>query len=164
MGFGGRIAQYLESTTEGGGLLHAVGQGALGIEVREGDEMLLNVLKAIEDTHSMMACVAERSLMRTLEGGCSVPIGVETSWVGAEGSKKLRLVSTVVSLDGTKGVDGERTEAVSTIDEADYFGKKVARDLVDKGAQKILDIINQNRSATAASAGAATTITIAVAS
>ncbi|KAK1655298.1 porphobilinogen deaminase [Colletotrichum phormii] len=143
MDYGARISQYLDS--ENGGTLHAVGQGALGIEARAGDERVLSVLRELEDEPTMLACVAERSVMRTLEGGCSVPIGVETSWVQVDGSKKLRLKATVVHVDGTQGVDAERIEAIATREEADDFGKLVAQDLVDGGAQKILDDINQVR-------------------
>lgn len=151
--YGARISQYLESSTEGGGLLHAVGQGALGLEVREGDQRVLGLLKTIEDAPTMVACFAERSLLRTLEGGCSVPIGVETSWVGEGDSKKLRLKATVVSLDGTEAVDGEREETISTLEQADSFGQRVAQELVERGARKILDVINQGRATTAAPAG-----------
>ncbi|KAK2759644.1 porphobilinogen deaminase [Colletotrichum kahawae] len=141
MDYGARISQYLES--ESGGILHAVGQGAIGVEARSDDERVLKLLKEYEDQTTMLACVAERSVMRTLEGGCSVPIGVETSWVEAEGAKKkLRVKATVVHVDGQQGVDAERTETIETAEEADDFGKLVAQDLVDRGAQKILDEIN----------------------
>ncbi|KAM7206508.1 Porphobilinogen deaminase, dipyromethane cofactor binding domain containing protein [Naviculisporaceae sp. PSN 640] len=151
MDFGGRISQYLSSGSEGGGMLHAVGQGALGLEVRENDEKMLGLLKAVEDTPTMMACFAERSLLRQLEGGCSVPIGVETAWLDGEedqeeeGGKKLRIRATVVSLDGKEYVDGEMVQEVASLAQADSLGKKLAQDLVDRGAQKILDAINKVR-------------------
>lgn len=148
--FGARIAQFLDSATPGGGLLHAVGQGALGLEVREGDERVLELLKAVQDTPTMMACFAERSVMRTLEGGCSVPIGVETTWVDEAGKKKLRLRVTVVSLDGKEAVDGERTGDVTTLEEAENLGKGLAEELAATGAQKILDDINKGRESGAA--------------
>jgi hydroxymethylbilane synthase len=152
MGFEGRIAQYLDSTTRLGdgkgnaGVLHAVGQGGLGIETRARDETVLSLLKAIEDTATMTACTAERSVMRALEGGCSVPIGVETAWEeDKSGNKVLRLRTTVVSLDGAQGVDGDDVAEVASLDDAEAFGRKVAQHMVDKGAQKILDVINAGR-------------------
>ncbi|KAK0720535.1 porphobilinogen deaminase, dipyromethane cofactor binding domain-containing protein [Lasiosphaeris hirsuta] len=152
MDFHDRIAQYLDSTTEGGGMLHAVGQGALGLEVRDGDERALKILKSIEDRPTMMACYAERSVMRMLEGGCSVPIGVETAWVdgedeadGDETTKKLRIRAVVVSLDGQEGVEAERAEEVASLAQADSLGKRVAQELAEKGAQRILDVINAKR-------------------
>lgn len=145
LNFGHRIAQYLDSNTEGGGLLHAVGQGALGLEVREGDDKILGLLKAAIDSQTMIACFAERSVMRTLEGGCSVPIGVETAWVEEEGKQKLRLRVTVVSLDGKQAVDGSRTTEVTSVEQAEAVGKALAQTLAGEGAQKILDEINQGR-------------------
>ncbi|KAK7749619.1 porphobilinogen deaminase [Cytospora paraplurivora] len=146
-GVGHRIDQYLESTSEGGGMLHAVGQGALGIEVRKGDETTLAMLKAVLDTETMLATEAERSIMRTLEGGCSVPIGVETDWVpGKDGvGQVLRLRSTVVSVDGSEGAEVEITEEVADLEAADALGKKAAQILVDRGANKILGAINGTR-------------------
>jgi porphobilinogen deaminase len=83
---GDRITQFLDSKTPGGGVLHAVGQGALEIEIREGDQRIIDLLRPLADMDATLACLAERSLMRTLEGGCSVPIGVERN-----GSKKESL-------------------------------------------------------------------------
>jgi hydroxymethylbilane synthase len=148
--FGARIAQYLDSSTEGGGLLHAVGQGALGLEVREEDERMKEMLKAVEDTPTMMACFAERAVMRTLEGGCSVPIGVETTWVEEGEKKKLRLRAVVVSLDGSKAVEDEATEEIASLAQAETMGKELAQKLAGMGAQQILDDINKGRASGAA--------------
>lgn len=79
LGMNSRITTYL--TKDDGGMLHAVGQGALGIEIRKGDARVAKLLSKIGCERTTLAVLAERSLMRTLEGGCSVPIGVETSWV-----------------------------------------------------------------------------------
>lgn len=142
MGFGGRIAQLLDSASSG--TLHAVGQGALGIEIREGDPRTQALVENIIHKPTMLACLAERAVMRALEGGCSVPIGVETAW-SEQGtpSAKLKLQATIVTLDGQFGIDAELTEAVSTPEQADALGKKVAQDMIERGAQKILDDINK---------------------
>lgn len=152
MGQDDRISQYLDSSEDGGEVLHAVGQGALGLECREGDERVLEVLRSIDHRPTHLAGAAERAVMRKLEGGCSVPIGVETTWPSED---KLRLKATVVSLDGIQGVDGEITAAVGTEEEAEALGQKLAAELVEKGAQKILDTINATRETTAPGAGAA---------
>ena len=139
---GYRITQRLDSKTPGGGLLHAVGQGALAIEVREGDEKVLGLLSGLVNQESTLAGTAERSLMHALEGGCSVPIGVETTWIE---KGKLLMKAIVVSLDGTESVESERLDEVLTVKEADEFGRTLAQELVDKGAAKILQAINQDR-------------------
>lgn len=142
MGYDERIAQWLDSTTEGGGMLHAVGQGALGMEIREGDEKTLEIIKPLLHEKTMLATFAERAVMRSLEGGCSVPIGVETKWLE---DGKLQLKATVVSLDGKEAVDGLSVEVIKTVEEAEDMGQKLAEDLARRGAQKILDFVNQGR-------------------
>ncbi|KAF1815315.1 porphobilinogen deaminase [Eremomyces bilateralis CBS 781.70] len=121
-----------------GGMLHAVGQGAIGIEARAGDARILKLLEAIACKQTTLACTVERALLRTLEGGCSVPIGVETRWV-AEGTLHVR--ASVVSVDGTEAVETEETAQVETVEEAEALGSAIAGTLRDQGAQKILEKI-----------------------
>jgi hydroxymethylbilane synthase len=52
----------------------------------------------------------------------------------------------VVSLDGREAVQGEKTEEVASLAQADSLGKRLAQELVERGAQKILDAINVGRS------------------
>lgn len=91
LGLESRITSYLSKST--GGILYAVGQGAIGIEVRSDDVAIKDLLAKVGCEKTTLACLAERSLLRTLEGGCSVPIGVETEWV----AKKTSLSTTVGS-------------------------------------------------------------------
>lgn len=79
IGLGSRITDYLSKSN--GGMLHAVGQGAIGVEIRTEDAEARKLFEKVGCERTTRACLAERSLMRTLEGGCSVPIGVETEWV-----------------------------------------------------------------------------------
>jgi hydroxymethylbilane synthase len=78
LGMTSRITSYL--SRENGKMLHAVGQGALGIESRKDDQAVAELLSRIGCDRTTRAVLAERQLMRILEGGCSVPIGVETRW------------------------------------------------------------------------------------
>lgn len=138
-----RITQYLGS--KDGGILHAVGQGALGLEIRKGDATVLELLNQLVDQKSTLACLAERALMRTLEGGCSVPIGVETEWLGQPQDSVLRMRAIVVSLDGSQSVEDTIDATVQTNEEATALGQKLAASLVEAGADAILKDINTNR-------------------
>lgn len=83
--------------------------------------------------------------MRALEGGCSVPIGVETEFI--EGPKSImRMRATVVSLDGKTSVLVEELMSIHNVGDADEFGRVVAQALVEKGAGEILKDIDLNRS------------------
>lgn len=149
MDFGGRISQFLEH--DGAGILHAVGQGALGVECRAGDERVLAALEKLKDSKTTLACLAERSLMRSLEGGCSVPIGVETKWLD---DGKLGLRATVVSVKGDQAVDAYIAEELTTEEQADALGKRIADELVAGGADEILNAINAGKAAEAEKAQA----------
>jgi hydroxymethylbilane synthase len=141
---GDRITQYLDSKSSG--MLYAVGQGALGIEIRKKDTVLQEMLSKIGHSETTYACLAERSLLRTLEGGCSAPLGVETEWVQtAEGSKKLRMRSVVVSVDGQKCAQVEVDGDVDSTESAEAFGVTVAKALVGEGAGAILEEIQHNK-------------------
>lgn len=138
-----RINQYLGS--KDGGILHAVGQGALGLEIRKGDTETLEFVNQLGDEKATLACLAERSLLRTLEGGCSVPIGVETEWVRQPDDHVLRMRAIVVSLDGTESVERSLDAALRTNDEATRMGRELAAKLVDGGAERILRAIVADR-------------------
>ena len=111
--------------------LHAVGQGALGIECRADDTEVLELLKAIEHQPTAQRCYAERAFLRELEGGCQVPIGVDTQLEGTT----LTLTGIVASVDGKKlvkdTVTGEATQA-------EELGIELAQKLREQGAQEIL--------------------------
>lgn len=120
--------------------LHAVGQGALGIECRQGDDDILNLLKVLEHEPTAHRCYAERAFLRELEGGCQVPIGVNTQIEG----DTLTLKGIVASLDGQTLISDTVTGAPT---DAEDMGKTLAVRLREQGAQEILDEINaQNRS------------------
>ncbi len=130
LGFGDRIHQSIPAEIS----LHAVGQGALGIECRDGDEETLKVIKFLEHTPTAQRCHAERAFLRELEGGCQVPIGVNTTIVDG----KLTLKGLVASLDGQKLVQNEVSGAA---EEAEQLGETLAAMLKDQGAMEILQVI-----------------------
>ncbi|HEY9706756.1 MAG TPA: hydroxymethylbilane synthase, partial [Oculatellaceae cyanobacterium] len=130
LGMSDRIHQVLPAEIS----LHAVGQGALGIECRADDPEVLELLKAIEHTPTALRCYAERAFLRELEGGCQVPIGVNTSLDGDQ----LTLTGIVASVDGQKvvkdTVSGDATEA-------EQLGNQLAQRMRQQGAQEILEEI-----------------------
>jgi hydroxymethylbilane synthase len=136
LGLEHRITSRLEPPD----MYYAVGQGALGVEIRVGDEKVNQLVSRINHKPTSMCCLAERSLMRTLEGGCSVPIGVESNYKADEGL--LTLSGIVVSVDGSEFVEGTVASVVYTDTDAEQAGKDLAADLIAKGAKKILDDIH----------------------
>lgn len=127
---GDRIHQSIPSDVS----LHAVGQGALGIECREGDTEILELLKALQHQPTAYRCYAERAFLRELEGGCQVPIGVNTVIEG----DTLTLTGIVASLDGQKLVKDTVSGLAA---DAEKLGVELAHRAKQQGAQEILDEI-----------------------
>lgn len=130
LGMSDRIHQVIPAEIS----LHAVGQGALGIECRTDDAEILNLLKALEHRPTALRCYAERAFLRELEGGCQVPIGVNTVIEG----DTLTLTGLVAALDGKKVVKGSVS---GSADQADQLGVDLALQLKEQGAQDILNEI-----------------------
>ena len=147
MGLAGQITEYFDEQT----LCPAVGQGALGIEARAGDENTLQALAALEDPWARMSITAERALLRRLGGGCQVPIAAHAH----RQEERLCLTAIVIRPDGsqwctdtecsplriTEG-DGEHL-----IEAAEALGRKVAENLLEQGADKILQELLQDETA-----------------
>ncbi|AFZ60574.1 hydroxymethylbilane synthase [Anabaena cylindrica FACHB-243] len=130
LGMSDRIHQVLPPEIS----LHAVGQGALGIECRADDSEVISILKAIEDPQTRDRCLAERAFLRSLEGGCQVPIGVNTEIVDGN----LTLTGIVASVDGQKLVQDTVTGLAN---DAEKLGTELANILRKQGATEILETI-----------------------
>ena len=93
---------------------HAVSQGALGVECRSNDGYVVRkILASLVDQKTMLECMAERVLMKCLEGGCSVPIGVKTRW--SDNNNHLTLEAIVLSLDGIQRVEASAKQNLDTV-------------------------------------------------
>ncbi len=133
LGWSHLVGDVLDATT----MLPAVGQGALGIEIRKGDSRVADYVSALHHSRSAQAALAERSLLRRLEGGCQVPIGTFGRFAG---DGVLMLDAIVGSVDGRKVVRG-KIHGPSA--EAESLGEKLAEQLLATGADEILSEIRR---------------------
>ncbi len=115
-------------------MLPAVGQGALAVQVRDGDTGIIDLVSILEHQGTRRETTAERALLRVLEGGCHAPIG---AFARAKHGK-LTLEGVVASIDGNK-VFREKVE--STPDMAHEAGVNLANTLKEAGAAEVLDQI-----------------------
>lgn len=118
-------------------MLPAVGQGALGIEIREGNELAENAIQKIHHEKTYMAVRAERSLLKALEGGCQVPIGAFAQ-VKPNG---LFLEAVVGSIDGSITF---RKKLRGSKQNPEKLGEALAKDLLKAGADVVLKEIYKN--------------------
>lgn len=127
LGLGGRITQLLPPEI----CLPAVGQGAIGVEIRAGDETIQNLVLYLDDPESRAAITAERAFLRRLEGGCQIPAGA----LGIVTRGRLRLEGVVASPDGRQLV---RSSMSGPAGEAADIGAGLAEELVHMGAGELL--------------------------
>lgn len=127
LGFDSQITQRL--TVEQ--MLPAVGQGALGIETRNGDDKSLDALRPIDDPATHAAVISERTLLASLRGGCLAPIG---AWARITSENMLQLSATVLSPDGKQRLISEAVH-----DEPISLGDVVAQQLIAQGAASLID-------------------------
>ncbi|MDH6124794.1 hydroxymethylbilane synthase [Kitasatospora sp. GP82] len=108
------------------------GQGALGIQVREDNAAIRELLAGVGDMAVHAAVRAERALLAELHGGCSVPVGAHAV-AGTDGM--LTLHAQVTSLDGRRRVSGTLS---GQSEEPEKLGTTLAGELLDQGAADIL--------------------------
>jgi len=134
LGLADRIHELIDPTIS----LHAVGQGALGIECREGDATVLGLIQVLEHRPTALRCRAERAFLRELEGGCQVPIGVNTCFSSPEAGGDLMLTGMVASLDGQRLI---RDQVSGPQEDPEALGITLALRLREQGAGSILEEI-----------------------
>jgi hydroxymethylbilane synthase len=124
LGWSGRIAEALEPEV----MCPAVGQGALAVETRIGE----NACQALDHAATRAAVTAERAVLSALGGGCLTPIGAHARVEG----EQIRLMAIVLSADGAQSV---RDEAEGLACDAQRIGCELGERLLKQGAARLLD-------------------------
>ncbi len=128
LGWEAKITQYLPPEVS----LPAIGQGALGIEIRRDDPETLETVSFLNDRETACAVRAERGFLKRLEGGCQVPIA---SFGRTEG-ETIFLEGLVGRPDGSQIL---RARAQGSVSDPESLGVELAEDLLRRGAKEILD-------------------------
>lgn len=141
LGFAERISALLTAPL----MYPAVGQAALGIECRDDDSDIVNLLRTISDARSRAEVLAERACLSTLRAGCHAPVGVlsqvqplasesaETGEASVEG--ELVLEAVVLSPDGKERF---HASVCGLTDAPERIGVEAAQQLLDQGASRVL--------------------------
>ncbi|MDP2855173.1 MAG: hydroxymethylbilane synthase [Smithellaceae bacterium] len=130
LGYMEKIAQYLPIEL----MLPAVGQGALGLQIRKADSELANVLAKLNHAATAAEVTAERSYLRALGGGCRLPIAA----LGKLAGKELSLEGLVAAPNGASIC---RDKVRGEIAEAEELGKRLADMIMEKGGKKLLNLV-----------------------
>jgi hydroxymethylbilane synthase len=109
--------------------LPAVGQGALGIEIRSSDDGILNLVADLEDMETAIATASERGVLVAVDGSCQVPVAAHAEHVGSE----LWLRALLADPDGSNLRREElRCPWPETLQRAQEAGAAVGRALRDR--------------------------------
>jgi hydroxymethylbilane synthase len=127
LGLSARIS-HIFSLTE---LLPAIGQGALGLEMRGDDDAVMETVSFLNHRVTEVTLRAERAFLKTLEGGCQVPIAGHAVLRG----DGLTLEGMVAELDGSRII---RDEVTGAKDSPEEIGVTLAERILSAGADRIL--------------------------
>jgi hydroxymethylbilane synthase len=134
LGWSQRIAETFAPDV----FMPAVGQGAVAVEARLGDNEAADLLAKLDDAETRSAIIAERALLKALQGGCQVPIG---AWARLERGEMV-LEACVTSVDGLQRV---KQRLAGAPDQGAQLGEQMARLLIETGAQAILAEVGRQR-------------------
>ncbi len=136
LGWSNRITQVLPPEI----CLPAVGQGALGVESRSADKEILALLQKLNHNETRIGITAERTVLEAMQGGCQLPLG---AWGRLENGT-LTLDACVLSADGTECL---RSHADANDGDPIGLGRKVADDLLARGAKRLLELAGRKSAA-----------------
>lgn len=132
LGLQEHITEYLNETQ----MLTAPGQGAIAIEIREGDNDILEVLSVLNHKQSEICVTAERSFLNRLEGGCQIPFAAHATLDG----DTLTVEGLVATLDGRKI---QRETIIGKSKDAIQLGIDLANSIQDNGGYEILEEVKR---------------------
>jgi hydroxymethylbilane synthase len=116
-------------------VLPAPGQGALAVECRADSDLLPDVARALDHSHTRACVEAERALLAELEAGCSAPVGALAEVAEGDLGDELWMRAVALAPDGAVSV---RRSASGPLDDAVGLGQKLAADMLAEGAADLI--------------------------
>lgn len=130
LGLQDRISARISATE----MLPAVGQGAVAIETRSDNEFAIGATRKLDHRATRLACLAERSFLRSLGGGCQFPIAAHA----IVASDSLQLDGLVAKPDGSEIL---RDSLAGTTEDPETLGATLAEHLLQQGAGSLLNVL-----------------------
>ncbi len=144
---GDRISSFISVDDS----IPAVGQGALGIEIKTDRTDLINVLAPLNHKATQLCIEAERGFSRALAGSCTVPLGayatIQNKSTRNDSTKNniISITGFVASVDGTQMLRKTMVGNVNNANNAEQIGINLAKELVSLGADKILAALDGHK-------------------
>lgn len=118
-------------------ILPAPGQGALACECRADDDATARLLDVLDDPDTRAAVTAERSLLATLEAGCSAPVGALAEIAWGDDGDELWLRAVVADITGASSI---RLSATGSPSDAAAVGERLAAEMLAEGAASLMGV------------------------
>ncbi|MBP7765743.1 MAG: hydroxymethylbilane synthase [Deltaproteobacteria bacterium] len=131
LGYGEVITQFLPTEI----MLPAVGQGALGVQVRKSDAALAELCARLNHNTTAAEVTAERAYLQALGGGCRLPIAA----YGLMEGRRLTLEGLLASPNGAEVL---RDKVWGEPGEAEALGRRLADMILEKGGRRLLELMN----------------------
>lgn len=126
--------QYISELIDPALVIPACSQGAIAVEIRENDPEIASLLSAINDSETLIATDAERAFLRSLEGGCQIPVGSYSKIDGVN----FEITGFISSINGEEFI---QQKASGPVEMAVEISVKLAEELMRKGGREILQAI-----------------------
>lgn len=131
-----RIEKKPENSLELTWMVPAPAQGAMVVVALAEDDHIIEVLRQLNDFEAEMTTHIERQFLRTLEGGCSAPIGAHASY--DDQKQTIRLHGVLLSIDGKQRLEYDQTV---DLDQWKKLGFHAAKELLSKGGDQLMSVI-----------------------
>jgi hydroxymethylbilane synthase len=118
--------------------LPAPAQGALAVQIRTDDNELAELVSKLDDKNSRIAVEAERAILSSMHGGCSIPLGVYSQISG----DNIIIDAVISDVEGDKYIKRSKT---ANINKAKSCAEELAQELLNAGGREILDQIRKSR-------------------
>jgi hydroxymethylbilane synthase len=132
-----RIDELPPASAEMNWMLPAPAQGAIVVVCRENDHEVFDMLHSLDDAPTALCTKIERDFLKTLMGGCSTPI----SALAEIKEDKLFFKGNILSLDGKEKMEIEKE---TTLSNAGELGVSAAKELLQRGADKLITAIKNH--------------------
>lgn len=133
LGLENRITEIIDTDI----MVPAVSQGAIGIEIRKNDEDIATIINGINHEETMLVTTAERAFLKSMEGGCQIPIGCYS----VISDNKFSFTGLVADLKGEILI---RVNSSGKLEDAKAIALDVSKQMIAKGATEILEEIRNN--------------------
>lgn len=133
LGLEDRITEIIDTDI----MVPAVSQGAIGIEIRENDNDIATIIDGINHNETMLVTTAERAFLKSMEGGCQIPIGCYSKITDND----FIFTGLVADLKGEISI---RVNSCGKLENAEAIALDVSKQMVAKGATEILEEIRKN--------------------